>query len=520
MAVDAGAAEVPGGPRQGTVCDGASTSNRSTTLGIENDSVTKGTRRVDIIDGALDTRALHGSLRELAEQGLSEASRRRICEERAQSVLKALEEGRCDMSEDVLRYVMLLWTGTNNRYRKRVNPPGQDFVKSVSLGVISQHTGEVMTSSMTKSHPALTRVLNLYAQSVCSKDFKWTTITVNDGFASSRHRDSGNAGLSFIKTVGDYHGGSLFTWPSDDSRKTLGSLAYGEAETLDPRNGVYFDGTRAHETQEFSGWRISIVWFVAKRHTDMSSEVSEEAQAYAFRLPSCDEAEPAVMIGNVDDVANTGNDDEQVVCSQVPIHRPIKTKMVHVGYLLEDELPEWEAINGQDDGTRSAGAGILRYARRTTKPQKKVTFEEGASDNESRHVTRRKPGKVPNLSEVNEICRIISVFQAIMSANDLASCVGHDFVREVIVVWEDGGLLFRSGREANDDESLDFVTKRGGTGLHYLTRDGLFEYLDKDQMLRRLKVGAERCWVFLLEDLETRGGKMSNGTYIARYTSA
>ena len=181
MAVDAGAAEVPGGPRQGTVGDGASTSNRSTTSGIANEPVTKGTCRVDIIDGALDTPALHGSLRELAEQGLSEASRRRICEERAQSVLKALEEGRCDMSDDVLRYVMLLWTGTNNRYRKRVNPPGQDFVKSVSLGVISQHTGEVMTSSMTKSHPALTRVLNLYAQSVCSKDFKWTTITVNDG---------------------------------------------------------------------------------------------------------------------------------------------------------------------------------------------------------------------------------------------------------------------------------------------------------------------------------------------------
>ena len=100
-------------------------------------------------------------------------------------------------------------------------------------------------SSMAKGYPALTKVLNLYARSKCSNDFEWTTITVNDGFASARHRDSGNAGLSFIKTVGDYEGGDLFAWPSDDGRKTLGSLAYGEADTLDPRTGVYFYGTRA-----------------------------------------------------------------------------------------------------------------------------------------------------------------------------------------------------------------------------------------------------------------------------------
>ena len=117
------------------------------------DGVAKRGTESTVDDGAISEiprEWLLGSTRRLAEKGLLGTARRRICESRAVEVLASVDAGCLKVDDDCLRYVMLLWIGTKNFYRKRVNPKGQDFVRSISLGVVSKHTGEVMLSNFTK----------------------------------------------------------------------------------------------------------------------------------------------------------------------------------------------------------------------------------------------------------------------------------------------------------------------------------------------------------------------------------
>ena len=239
-------------------------------------------QRLAMEKGRIRPSAMTEELRRNAEEGLTEVSRRRICEECAAEVLQAIDEGTHEISDESLHYVLMLWIGTKNYFRKRVNPEGTDHVRSISLGVVSQHTGEVCISNWAKEASSLTKLLNEYARKHFREDFHWSTITVNDGFASARHRDSGNAGISYIKSVGCYTGGSLYAWPNDDRKKTLASLDYGEAELLDPKVGAYFDGTQAHETQPFDGWRVSVVWFTAKCLGRSDSTVMESAKSFGL----------------------------------------------------------------------------------------------------------------------------------------------------------------------------------------------------------------------------------------------
>ena len=65
-------------------------------------------------------------------------------------------------------------------------------------------------------------VLGTYAhQASQGNGFQWTSITVNTGFASARHRDVGNAGPSLIQAFGDFQGGDLLVWEDDPKNKTI-----------------------------------------------------------------------------------------------------------------------------------------------------------------------------------------------------------------------------------------------------------------------------------------------------------
>ena len=81
------------------------------------------------------------------------------------------------------------------------------------LGLVSMHVGGPVVSLATKEHPCVTRLLNQFALCKAGDSFECSTITVHDAFASARHRDSGNQGLSFMCTVGEVSGGKLWAWP-------------------------------------------------------------------------------------------------------------------------------------------------------------------------------------------------------------------------------------------------------------------------------------------------------------------
>ena len=154
----------------------------------------------------------------------------------------------------------------------------------MSLGLVSRHTGGSLVSLATEEFPSITLLLNRYADFVAGEEFVWSTITINDAFASARHRDSGNQGPSYIAAFGEYSGGKLWTWPGDKGKVTLGNLSYHDGTMVDPRDGVHFDGTQAHETVPFKGWRVSVVWFMAKAMSSADGDVEERLRDLGFRL--------------------------------------------------------------------------------------------------------------------------------------------------------------------------------------------------------------------------------------------
>ena len=197
-------------------------------------------------------------------KGLSESECRRRCDQRANAILDSCKRDDRPVTSEHVCEAFRLWTGKKNYYRKRVNPEGEEFCRSMSMGLVKQHTGQLTISGNTKEYEGIVQLVNEYARTVVDEGFTWTTMTVNDEFASKRHRDSGNSGPSFILSVGNYTGGRLYAWPNDDRRVTLSSLDYKDAQLLQPKGGAHFDGTKAHETEGFRGWRVSVVLFTAR----------------------------------------------------------------------------------------------------------------------------------------------------------------------------------------------------------------------------------------------------------------
>merc|ERR1712039_292899 len=79
----------------------------------------------------------------------------------------------------------------------------------------------------------------------------------------------GNEGPSVIKAFGKFKGGRLKYWSKDTKRPRpdVATLQPHDAVTLDlSKRAEVFDGNRAHEVEEFSGERYSLVFFTASRY--------------------------------------------------------------------------------------------------------------------------------------------------------------------------------------------------------------------------------------------------------------
>ena len=84
-------------------------------------------------------------------------------------------------------------------------------------------------------------------------DFHFTTIQFNKNHKMKKHIDKNNVGTSYIIGLGNYSGGELKIWDEDDENP----------ECIDIKNKFHkFNGyIHFHETQEFIGDRISLVFF-------------------------------------------------------------------------------------------------------------------------------------------------------------------------------------------------------------------------------------------------------------------
>ena len=108
---------------------------------------------------------------------------------------------------------------------------------------------------------------------------------MNKGFACARHRDGANAGPSMLQAVGDFEGGNLLVWPDDNGSGSVDSLSVRDAVELDTRSWQWIDGRQAHETQPFTGERISAVFYVVSDWEQATEETVQVLGQLGVVLP-------------------------------------------------------------------------------------------------------------------------------------------------------------------------------------------------------------------------------------------
>ena len=102
-----------------------------------------------------------------------------------------------------------------------------------------------------------------------ARDWRWSSITINRGYAAARHVDANNHGPSIIRSLAESTDRLLY-WPEGD-RKSMASLDVEEADELpvaSSKRMYAFDGRCPHEVKAYQGDvgnRLSIVFFLSAR---------------------------------------------------------------------------------------------------------------------------------------------------------------------------------------------------------------------------------------------------------------
>lgn len=220
----------------------------------------------------------------LSEIGEAIKIQRDRAEELAARLLEGLGEGACPSNDEALQ-VLQGWGFSKNSNRQNVLPEGKDWVASDTLGfVIPQDGSHVpVISKATKGHESVFRLLHRWVQGrlpefFSDRELPCTSMSLNKGYAAKLHRDGRNAGPSVAVAVGDFTGGRLKYWPSDDGRMDLEVLRTRPNKILDTKNApVIFDGNLGHEVETFDGERFSVVLFTCPKRDRISESMALEA---------------------------------------------------------------------------------------------------------------------------------------------------------------------------------------------------------------------------------------------------
>merc|ERR1740123_71776 len=218
---------------------------------------------------------------------------RRKAQRGAAQILEAAEAegGRPITDEEVLRCLQM-WGFKENENRGNVMPEGATFVHSDTVGLIKMSTCErTLLTAGTKRYPEFTVLINKWLRDKMPEEIKenfgYTSININKNYAGRLHRDGNNAGPSLIKAFGDFHGGDLNYWPSDDKKLPLEEFDQSKKVTLNIKsNLLLFDGNRGHFVNPFQGERYSLVFFSLRTWNKVPEEDLKAARRYGVPVPT------------------------------------------------------------------------------------------------------------------------------------------------------------------------------------------------------------------------------------------
>ena len=177
-----------------------------------------------------------------------------------------------EILEEHVLSVLNEWGFEENCGRLNVMPESMSFVYSDILGAVRTRCGQVQLAQPTATYRSFLRLLCKYfeqqSQGIvekCKCPMPFTSICLNKGYASRKHRDSGNEGPSGIMALGSFTTGGRLRYWSKDAGGALEDLSEEAAMELDVRKLTIFDGNKAHCTTPYSsGLRYSLVFYTVK----------------------------------------------------------------------------------------------------------------------------------------------------------------------------------------------------------------------------------------------------------------
>ena len=102
-------------------------------------------------------------------------------------------------------------------------------------------------------YPDLFKFLVAFGNLVVPKDWTYQAITLNHGVEAKKHKDSKNCGDSVIIGIGDYTGGNLRIWETDDCE--------GEDYDLHNMPRIFNGALHYHQTMPFEGERYTMIFY-------------------------------------------------------------------------------------------------------------------------------------------------------------------------------------------------------------------------------------------------------------------
>ena len=104
-----------------------------------------------------------------------------------------------------------------------------------------------------KAYPEIFKALVAFGNRIVPKGWEYQTITLNHGVKAKKHVDSKNSGKSVIIGIGDFTGGEIGVWRSDDTHPVY--------KNLHDKPIMFNGGLLPHETQPFEGDRYTMVFY-------------------------------------------------------------------------------------------------------------------------------------------------------------------------------------------------------------------------------------------------------------------
>ena len=154
--------------------------------------------------------------------------RRQAADAFVADALKQLPEFSCP-SDETLLTALRLWGFDKNTGRPNVQPDGQDWVHSDTVGLIeswNDHKIYISKASRMNFLGLLARFIRCRMPlSLRTAQLPFTTISVNKGYGAKLHRDRNNVGPSVGFAVGSWKGGvGLRYWPNDGKTGSSSSI--------------------------------------------------------------------------------------------------------------------------------------------------------------------------------------------------------------------------------------------------------------------------------------------------------